>query len=299
MYDLSIIIPSYNTKDTTYKCIDLLINNLSKTTFKYQIIVVDNHSSDGSTAMLKKFKNNNFVLITNVKNEGYAKANNIGLRYAQGRTILYLNSDVIIDETISFIKILTFLDNHSHVAGLTVKVILPTGKLDMACHRGFPTLWKSFCYFIKLESIFKYIPILNSVFCGYHLWNKLNDSIHEIDSPSGAFFLVKKQVVDKIGGFDEDYFMYGEDLDLSYRIKKLGLKIIYYPLFTVVHLKGQSGMALNGNNRSIKTKSKVSFFATMGIFYKKHYYYLYPRILSDFILILITQIAKRYEKNRN
>jgi len=268
MYDLSIIIPSYNTKDTTYKCIDLLINNLSKTTFKYQIIVVDNHSSDGSTAMLKKFKNNNFVLITNVKNEGYAKANNIGLRYAQGRTILYLNSDVIIDETISFIKILTFLDNHSHVAGLTVKVILPTGKLDMACHRGFPTLWRSFCYFIKLESIFKYIPILNSVFCGYHLWNKLNDSIHEIDSPSGAFFLVKKQVVDKIGGFDEDYFMYGEDLDLSYRIKKLGLKIIYYPLFTVVHLKGQSGMALTGIIEVSKQKVKSRFLPQWVFFIK-------------------------------
>jgi len=299
MYDLSIIIPSFNTKDITHKCITLLLKNLTNTSLRYQIIVVDNHSVDGSETMLKTFQNKDFIVIINSENFGYAKANNIGLKYAKGSAILYLNSDVLIDESLLFSQILNYLNDHSEIAGLTSKVILKTGQLDMACHRGFPTIWRSFCYFSKLEYVFKHTPFLNKVFGGYHLWDRLDETIHEIDSPSGAFFLVKKQIVEKIGGFDQDYFMYGEDLDLSYRIKKLGFKIVYYPLFIVTHLKGKSGIDQNKKNQGIQIKSKIAFFVSMGIFYKKHFYSLYPRLLSDLILIIITQITKHYEKDRN
>lgn len=299
MYDLSIIIPSFNTKDITFKCITLLLKNLRKTSLHYQVIVVDNHSTDGSDKMLKGFRQDNFIAIINAENTGFAKANNIGLKSAKGNVILCLNSDVFIDETISFNQILDYLNVHSDIAGLTAMVMLPSGEMDMACHRGFPTIWRSFCYFSKLEYIFQKIPVFNSIFGGYHLRDRLKNTIHEIDSPSGAFYMVKKTVIEKIGGFDEDFFMYGEDLDLSYRIKKLGYKIMYYPLFTVIHLKGRSGFASDQKSKDIQNKSKSAFFASMGIFYKKHFYEKNSGIINYVILFLINQIKKRYEKSRN
>lgn len=299
MYDISIIIPSFNTKEITFKCITLLLKNLRKTSLKYQIIAVDNHSTDGSDIMLERFRSENFIVIINLENAGFAKANNIGLKSAKGKVILCLNSDVFIDETLLFNQVIDYLNGHTDIAGLTPKVVLPTGQMDMACHRGFPTIWRSFCYFSKLEYIFQNVPLLNSIFGGYHYRDRLKDSIHEIDSPSGAFYLIKKTVIEKVGGFDEDFFMYGEDLDLSYRIKKLGYKIIYYPVFTVVHLKGQSGFAQGIKGKDIQNKSRAAFFTSMGIFYKKHFYEKNIGIVNFIILFLINQIKKRYEKDRN
>jgi len=249
--------------------------------------------------MLKEFQSKDFIVIVNRENMGYAKANNIGLKSAKANMILYLNSDVLINRSLIFSQLIQYLSSQPHVAALTTKVVLPTGKLDMACHRGFPTIWRSFCYFSKLEYVFRNVPLLNKIFCKYHLIDRLNNTIHEIDSPSGAFFLVKKQVIEKVGGFDEDYFMYGEDLDLSYKIHKLGYKIMYYPLFSVVHLKGQSGFAQNNKHRSIQKKSKAAFFTSMGIFYRKHYNSQYPRFVSNLVLACITQTTKLYEKNRH
>jgi GT2 family glycosyltransferase len=286
MTKLSIIIVSYNTKDLTLKTIRLLLLNLKKEKFSYEIIIIDNNSSDNSINAIEEIKkqNQNIILIKNKQNFGYSKANNQGIKKAKGEYILFLNSDVLATR-VNFSEILDYLDKNPDVGGLTVKVLLDNNQLDWACHRGFPTLWNSFCYFLRLEKIFSHIPLINKIFGGYHLMGKNINQIHEIDSPSGAFFLTRKNVLKKIGGFDENFFMYGEDLDLAFRIKKLGYKIIFYPKCEVLHLKYASG--LKKNNKITKIKTKKSFYQAMKIFYDKHYQKKYPVLINKLVHLII------------
>jgi len=222
--------------------------------------------------MIKEFKKNNKLenvqisSIFNLQNEGYPRGNNRGIHNATGEFILFLNSDAIINK-INWKKIFNYFDKHKKVGALTVRLELPSGQIDPASHRGFPTVWNSFCYFAKLEDLAKLFPFLKKFFGGYHLTHKDLKTVHEIDSPSGAFLLSPKKVIDELVGFDETYFMYGEDLDLSYRMKELGYKIIYDPGHTVTHLKYQSST----HNRDIKRKTKEYYYNAMRIFYKKHY----------------------------
>lgn len=289
MTRLSVIILSYNTDKTTERCINSLI---ACTNIELEIIVVDNGSSDGSLKMLEFFKKKlnrtggeiSFKLIVNHQNLGYPKGNNQGIKNAKGKYILFLNSDTIVKK-INFKQLLNYLDSREDVGVLTVNVVLPSGKIDPASHRGFPTIWNSFCYFLKLEAVFKKIPIFNHLFGGYHLVNKDLRSIHEIDSPTGAFYLTRKSLLDRIGGFDENFFMYGEDLDLSYRVKKQGYKVLYYPLYKVVHLKYASGLG----HIDFETRKQIKghFFNAMKLFYKKHYQDRYPNYLNKLIYFLI------------
>ncbi len=299
MCDISVIIPSFNTKKITERCLRLLKENINKSSLTHQIIVVDNGSSDGSRKMLTELeKKLDLTIIFNKKNVGYAKANNIGLTHASGKYILFLNSDVYVSRELNFSELVSYLDVNQHVGGLTVKVIRLDKSLDKACHRGFPTLWRSFCYFMKLEHIFAKIPIVNRVFCGYHLLYKDFSRIHEIDSASGAFFLIQKRALDKIEGFDESFFMYGEDLDLSFRIKNQGLSILFYPNFEVTHLKYQSGLA-KSKESDIQHQVRTAFFNAMEIFYTKHYSNSYPRIITRMVLTAITFLKWKNEKNRD
>ena len=277
MIDLSIIIVSYNTKNITRQCLVALQKSLKKSPkIKTEIIIVDNASTDGSVTFLKKFQETssksqtktNIQVINNRVNVGFGKANNQGVKKAQGTYILFLNSDVIAD-SVNFSQLLDYMQKDTDIGVLTVKVKLPHGSIDPASHRGFPTIWRSFCYYAGLKSLFKKIPILSRVFGGYHLTHLDLKKIHEIDSPTAAFYLTKKDIFDDVGGFDESFFMYGEDLDLSYRIKKEGYKIIYYPLYSVLHLKYQSG--LQHEEDGIKKLTKKYFYDAMKIFYDKHY----------------------------
>lgn len=276
MTDLSVIIPSYNTKDITSRCLDALIQNFSTNqSLSVEIIVVDNASTDGSKEILKRYaeeQTNKIIEIKtlfNKKNLGYSKANNQGIKIAKGKYILLLNSDAIVDK-IDFNKLFAYFDQYPMVGGLTVRVNLANGDIDQASHRGLPTVWNSFCYFGGLEKIFGDVPGLNKIFGGYHLKHLDLNKIHEIDSASGAFYLLKKNVLSKVNGFDDkNFFFYGEDLDLSYRIKEAGYKIIYYPNYTVLHLKYASG--LNKPNHGIREQTKDHFYEAMKIFYHKHY----------------------------
>lgn len=290
--DLSIIILSYNTKKVTDQCLMSLLKNLrTESALDYEIIVVDNASTDGSPNAIIKYEARlrDFKLIKNRKNIGFSKANNQALKVAQGEYVLFLNSDVIV-ENVNFKRLLYYLDSRPEVGVCTVRVNLSDGTIDPASHRGFPTIWNSFCYFLRLEKLFSTVPFINKIFGGYHLvWNHLQ-SIHEIDSPSGAFYLSRKKILDEVDGFDKDFFMYGEDLDLSLRIKKLGYKVLYYPLFHVTHLKYVSGFRTTDSK--VQHEIKKHFHDAMKIFYKKHYEKNHSVITNKIIYWLIDLKSK-------
>jgi GT2 family glycosyltransferase len=286
MMKLSIIILSYNTKEVTERCLTSLLKSLPHTKkLESEVIVVDNGSTDGSGEMLQRHKAHRVLkVIKNNNNLGFAQANNQAIKVAKGQYILFLNSDVILNK-INFIRLVNYLDTKKEVGVLTVKVQLPSGDIDPASHRGFPTVWNSFCYFFKLEKLLGRFPFIGRLFGGYHLAYLDLATAHEIDSPSGAFYLTRKKILDEVDGFDEQFFMYGEDLDLSYRIKEAGYKVLYYPLFSVTHLKYVSGLATV--DEKVKNKIKKHFYQAMKIFYKKHYQDKNPQFLNQLIYFFI------------
>ncbi len=288
--DLSIIILSFNTKELTKNCLDSVVKSLQNSVLKTEIIVIDNASKDGSVEMLKEFSKNNhsknikLEFIFNNENVGYPKGNNQGIKVAKGKYVLLLNSDVVIND-VDFEDVLQYINTHPEIGVLTVKLNLPQGGIDPASHRGFPTAWNAFCYFSKLERYLGRFKPLSKIFGGYHLLERSLDTVHEIDSPTGAFFLTRLSLLKDIQGFDEGFFMYGEDLDLAYRIKKKGYKVIYYPHYTATHFKHHSG--LKGKDEGIRKKTRVHFFEAMKIFYTKHYDTKYPFIIKKLIFLFI------------
>ncbi len=285
--DISVVIVSYNTKDLTLQCIKKLQKALLKSSLDVEIIVVDNNSHDGSAEALKRIADGkNIKVFCNTNNSGYGKANNLGISHAEGRFVLYLNSDVEVSEDLDFGALIKEMDTHPLYGALTVRVQLPTGQIDPASHRGFPTVWRAFCYYTGLEKLTAKIPLMNRLFGGYHLTHLSLDTKHEIDSPTGAFFLVKKDILDTLKGFDEVFFMYGEDIDLAFRIKRLGYSIIYDPTYTVLHLKYQSGIG-KVNDSIAQKKTRTYFYESMAIFYKKHYERNNPRWISALVYAAI------------
>lgn len=279
--DLSIIIVNYNTKSLLKQCLDSLLKSS-------EIIVVDNGSTDGSPQLVNSLTRNKKIikLIANKKNLGYAKANNQALQLARGKYILFLNSDTLVPQK-TITTLLNYLEKHPRVGVVTPRLELRSGKVDLDCHRGFPTPWASFCYFTGLEKLFP-----KSRFFGrYHQTWKKPETIHEIDACCGAFLLARKKVLEEIGGFDESYFFYGEDLDLCFRIKQKGWKIVYHPKLSAIHYKGTSS-GLREETRDIsqvdrETRLKVARASTeaMRIFYNKFYREKYPFWVTSFVLL--------------
>lgn len=265
---LSVIIVSYNSPKVLAKCLVLLrarlIENFEKS--ETEIIVVDNNSGSKEQAWLKKQPDVRLACLK--ENIGFGRANNVGLQMAKGQYVLFLNSDLYLEKPVDFRELLAFLGSHERYVGLTIKIRLPNGKLDWASHRGFPTPGNAMAYFLGLEKLFG----------GYHLLDRDLTATHEIDSGTAAFLLIKKKILDHLHGFDPDYFFYGEDLDLCYRLKQLGYSIWYYPKYEALHLKYQSGQ--KSRDREAQTISKAHFYKTMLTFYDKHLAQKYPRLLS-------------------
>lgn len=296
MRTLSIIILSYNTEQITRQCLDSLIQNVkANEDIHFEIIVVDNASSDNSPHMLTTFQQTTHLpnltcqIILNETNEGFPKGNNRGVRACRGEYVLFLNSDVLVGN-IKWEELLDYMQSSTSIGALTVRVNLPSQSIDPASHRGFPTIWNSFTYYAGLEKLSRYLPFFSHLFGGYHLIYQSLDHFHEIDSPSGAFYLIKRAVFEKVGGFDEEFFMYGEDLDLSFRIKEAGYTIWYYPKFEVLHLKHQSG--LKKNKTAVRSKTKEYFYNAMKIFYRKHYAPLHSEIVNTMIYLFIDLKSK-------
>ncbi len=267
--ELSIIIVNFNTKDLTKLCLDS-IHKWSEGAL-WEIIVVDNGSTDGSREMLRKYTG--ITLILNKKNLGFAKANNKGIHIAKGKYILLLNSDTELRQD-SVRTMLRFMDGHLKAGAATCRLDLPSGAMDPACHRGFPTPWVSLTYLTGLERIFP----KSKLFGRYHMGYKNLTIPHQVDVISGAFFLARREAIDQVGLLDEDYFMYAEDIDWAYRFKQKGWEIWFNPEATVLHKKKQSGRSNLLRSRAVTTE--IYFHTYNWLFFKKHYAKKYGPIVG-------------------
>ena len=283
MTSLSIIIVSYNTKDLLRDCLKSILKALPHKG-DLEIIIVDNASKDESVAMIEA----DFPqvrLIKNSKNLGFAAANNLGAKKATGSYLLFLNSDTKLSPY-ALVKPLKFIKTHPDVGAITVKLILPDGSLDKDNHRGFPTPWTALTHFSGLSRLFPASPLLNNYYQSYRNLN----AIHTLDVAAGSFLMMPMSLFNKIGGWDESYFFYGEDIDLCFRIHQAGKKIIYYPKVTVLHYKGASSGLRKESKKIAKppkeTRVKVAraSIQAMEIFYKKFYRDKYPGIITWLVL---------------
>lgn len=272
--ELSIIIVNYNTKELLKQTIQSVINTISNAA--YEIIIIDNASNDSSCEMIKTEFNDNVILIENKENEGYAKANNKGIKLAQGRYMLLLNSDTVVLEG-CIIECIEYMDNHKEIGALGCKVELPNGKLDKACKRGFPTPNASLYYMLKLDKLYP----KSQKFGSYNLTYIGEDEVSEVDSLVGAFMMVRSDVIKEIGLLDENFFMYGEDIDWCYRIKEAGWKVVYYPLAKIIHYKGAS-------SKKRRFMTIYEFHRAMFLFYNKHYIKKYNPIITLLVYLGIS-----------
>ena len=271
--ELSIIILTYNVEQVIKACLDSVFACLKN---DWEVIVIDNNSTDKTVEMLKSqasaedglIQHDNFEIIENKENLGFAGGNNLAVKKAKGKYILFLNPDTVVDKnSINFC--LEYLKNNPDVGAATVEVVLGNGKLDYSCHRGFPTPWNAFCFFSGITKIFPKVKL----FSGYTLGYKNPEEIHEVDAINGAFFMLPRDLGNRLNWFDTDFFWNGEDLDFCFRIKETGHKIMYLPEEKITHYKGVSGGHLRGS------KTFYSRFDVMKLFYDKHYRKKYPEFV--------------------
>ncbi|MBK7873244.1 MAG: glycosyltransferase [Saprospiraceae bacterium] len=253
---LSIIIVNYNVKYFLEQVL-LSVRKASRN-LEVETWVVDNNSVDDSVEMVQE-KFPEVKLIANKQNVGFSKANNQAIHLSSGKYVLLLNPDTVVEED-TFEKCIAFMDAHEEAGGLGVRMMDGSGKFLPESKRGFPTPWVAFCKTFGLSSLF---PI-SKLFNHYHVGYLPEHDIHEIEVLAGAFMLLRRSVLDKIGLLDESFFMYGEDIDLSYRIIKAGYKNYYFPDTTIIHYKGES--TKKGSLNYVRV-----FYQAMIIFAKKHF----------------------------
>jgi len=268
--DLSIIIVNYNVKEFLLNLLDSLYKSVSD--YESEIIVVDNASDDGSIEAVKsRFPKVN--LIQNKNNVGFGAANNQALEIAKGNYIVLINPDTIVKED-TFSKLIAFLEKTPNAGMVGCKVLNPDGTLQLPCRRSFPGPWTSFT---KITGLSKLFP--NSrLFARYNLTYLNENETYEVDAISGSFMMMRKEVYEKTKGFDPQFFMYGEDLDLCYRTQKEGYKVYYVHTTEIIHYKGES------TKRSNIDETKV-FYDAMYLFVRKHFssFYLVELILQSAI----------------
>lgn len=265
---LSVIIVNYNVKYFLEQCLCSVQKAIAG--IDAEIIVIDNNSQDGSVEYLQSLFPSVIFLI-NKKNLGFGKANNIALQQAKGKYILFLNPDTIVAED-CFTHCITFLENTANAGAAGVRMIDGSGNFLPESKRSFPSPLSSFYKLIGLASLFPSSKIFNR----YALGNLDQHKIHEIDVLAGAFMMIKKEVLEKVKGFDESFFMYGEDIDLSYRIQQSGYAIYYLGETSIIHFKGESVKKQNINYVRM-------FYNAMNVFVGKHYNRIASFIFSVFI----------------
>jgi len=256
MRKLTVIIVNYNVKSFLKTALISIYKGLQG--IKSQIIVVDNCSADGSIEMLK----NEFPqveLIANDSNLGFSKANNLAIARSESEYICLINPDTLIRENVFHIC-LEFMDANPETGAAGGRITNPDGTLQLACRRSIPTPWIAFTKFSGLGRIFPH----SKLFGKYNLTYLDENSISEVEALSGSFMFVRKKTIEDVGLLDENFFMYGEDLDWCLRIKQEGWKIHYLPAAEIIHYKGKSSQTRSLNSTFV-------FYNAMRIFVKKHF----------------------------
>ncbi len=253
---LSVIIVNFNVKYFLEQCLCSVIKAIKN--IEGEIIVIDNNSTDGSRDFfLNKFSEVNFIW--NHENEGFAKANNKALKEASGDYILFLNPDTIVPED-CFEKCITFIQSKNDSIALGSKMIDGTGRFLKESKRAFPSPLTSLYKLSGLSGLFP----RSKIFSKYHLGYLDKNATHEVDVLAGAFMMMPKKITESVGSFDESFFMYGEDIDLSYRIQKAGFRNYYFAENTIIHFKGES--TKKGSLNYVRM-----FYKAMSVFVQKHY----------------------------
>ncbi len=258
MKKLSIILVNWNTADLTK---DALLSVYKETSgFDFEVIIVDNNSGDGSVEMIKK-EFPQVILIENKDNLGFGKANNQALKIAQGDYLMFLNTDVVVlDGALN--KLVNYLDQNEDVMMVGPRLLNRDLTFQHACRRMLPNTVNSFFHLFGLTKIFKNSKIVNQ----YKRYSADPEITGPTEALSGAAMMFRRQVYSAIGGFDETFFMYGEDLDFCKRVLDKGWKIVYVSDAKIIHFGGQS----SGKR---KVKSLVNFYEAMWLYYKKHFKY--------------------------
>ncbi len=265
---LSIVIVNYNVKYFLEQCLHSVRRAIEGT--DSEVFVVDNNSVDGSVTMIQE-KFPDVITIANKENSGFSKANNQAIKKARGEYILLLNPDTIVEDD-TFAKVIQFMDEHPDAGGLGVKMLDGKGNFLPESKRGLPTPAVAF---YKIFGLSRLLP-KSKIFGKYHLGFLDKERTHEIEILSGAFMLLRKSVLNEIGLLDETFFMYGEDIDLSYRITKAGYKNYYFPETRIIHYKGES-------TKKSSVNYVVVFYNAMAIFAKKHFSTKNARLFSFLI----------------
>jgi GT2 family glycosyltransferase len=251
---LSVVIVNYNVKYYLEQCLDSVLK--SARNLNTEIFVVDNHSSDGSLEyLIPKFPD--ICFINNRENAGFSRANNQAIEQARGEYILLLNPDTALGEN-TLMRVCRFMDENKQAGAVGVKMLDGFGRFLPESKRGFPSPRNSFT---KISGLAKLFP-RSKIFGGYHLGYLDENETHEVDVLAGAFMMLRREAVEKSGSLDNSFFMYGEDIDLSYRIGQAGYANFYLPE-PIIHYKGES---TRKDIRYVK-----HFYTAMLIFFNKHY----------------------------
>ncbi|MBI5215665.1 MAG: glycosyltransferase [Ignavibacteriae bacterium] len=255
---ISVIIVNYNVRAFLENCLVSVFKSLES--IESEVVVVDNASDDGSVEMIRQ-KFPHVQLIANAENVGFGAANNQAAKEAKGEFLFLLNPDTIVQEN-TFRVMFDFFRQHPEEGLAGCKVLNSDGTLQLACRRSFPTPWIAFTKIIGLSSL---AP--NSAFVSkYNLTYLSPDETYEVDAVSGSCMMIPKSMYDSVGGFDEQFFMYGEDLDICYRVQQAGKKVFYVHATQIIHYKGESVRRSDINEVRI-------FYQAMRLFVQKHFRY--------------------------
>jgi GT2 family glycosyltransferase len=252
---VSVVIVSYNVRE---HLLDTLRALYASSGMPLEAIVVDNASRDGSAdAVDAAFPK--AVVLRNDSNLGFGRASNLGIEHSQGEFVLLLNPDVMVEPD-CLTTLVGFMHAHPKAGAASPRLSRPDGTLDLAARRGFPTPRAAFYRVTLLSRLFPTSRRFNRYNVGY----LPADEVHEIDAGTAACLMVRRSAIDQVGAFDPDYFMYGEDLDLCFRLKQSGWKVFYVPAAAATHVKGAS-------SRQATSAMLLEFHRAMWIFHRKHY----------------------------
>jgi len=280
---LSVIIVNYNAKYFLEQCLCSLSKALDCIDQKFpgqgsEIILIDNHSTDSSFEFIRnRFSGMKFL--SNTENLGFSKANNQGLNQARGKYVLFLNPDTIIPEE-GLAECITHFEENPETGAIGVRMIDGSGEYLKESKRGFPSPWAALCKILGLTVIFP----RSRLFAKYYLGHLSEDENSRIDVLSGAFLMVRTDILSGIGGFDEQFFMYGEDIDLSYRIRKAGFYNYYLASTCIIHFKGESTIKDHQYNQQ--------FYRAMRLFVQKHFTSAGSPFLNPLLNISIWMAAR-------